>query len=155
MELKEEQKFDALKLRYSDHVELLRSITKLDVQVFSGYITVQLALGAWLATHPINGCWPKIGVILIDIALATIASKLLYNDYLRRKEVVAIIRNINQALGFDNKGIYLPDIPINVPTQTRPWFPWFLAGISVGVLGIILVVFGGLPVVPTNLKIPS
>jgi hypothetical protein len=155
MELTGEQKFDALKLRYTDHVELLRSITKLDVQIFSGHITVQLALGAWLATHSINGYWPKIGVMLIHIVLATIASKLLYKDYLRRKEVVAIIKNINMALGFDSKGIYLPNISINVPTQTRPWFPWFLVGIAVGVLGIMLVVFCGLATVPINIKMPS
>ncbi len=46
MELTEEHKFEALKLKYTDHVELLRFITKLDVQLFSGYITIQLALGA-------------------------------------------------------------------------------------------------------------
>lgn len=144
MQLTDDQKFEALKLRYTDHVELLRFMTKLDVQIFSGYITVQLALGAWIGSHPINGCWPKIGIILIDLVLAAIASKLLYNDFRRREEVVGIIRNINEALNFDTKGAYLPDKPINVETKTRPWFLWFMFGIIFGVIGIIMVAFGGI-----------
>jgi hypothetical protein len=122
MELTEEQKFEALKLRYADHVELLRFMTKLDVQLFSGYITLQIALGAWIATHPINGIW---------------------NDYKRREEVVGIIKNINEALNFNTSGAYLSDSPINVQTETRPWHKWFLIGIATGVLGIIMVTFGG------------
>jgi len=150
MELTEDQKFEALKLRYTDHVELLRFMTKLDVQVFSGYITIQLALGAWLATHPISGILPKTGIILIDIVLAVIATKLLWNDYQRRKEVVGIIKNINDALCFNKKGAYLPESPINVKTETRPWHTWFFIGIAVGVLGIIMVTFGGIVVPPTT-----
>ena len=146
MELTNDQKFEALKLRYADHAELLRFITKLDVQLFSGYITLQLALGAWLATHPINGIWPKIGVIVIDIVLAVIAYKLLWNDYKRREEVVGIIKNINDVLNFNKSGAYLSDSPINVQTETRSWHKWFFVGIVVGVLGIILVTFGGVVV---------
>ncbi len=151
MQLTDGQKFEALKLRYTDHVELLRFITKLDVQIFSGYITIQLALGAWLATHPINGILPKIGIILIDIVLAVIALKVLYNDYRRRTEVVGIIKNINEALNFNSAGVYLPGSPLNVETKRRPWFVWFLIGIIVGVFGIIMVTFGGIvSVTPTT-----
>lgn len=144
MQLTDDQKFDALKLRYTDHVELLRSITKQDIQIFSGYITVQLILGSWITSHPINGFWPRIGIILIDFVLATIALKLLYNDYLRRKEVVEIIKNINEALNFNTKGAYLSDKPINVETKTRPWFLWFMFGIIFGVVGIVIVTFAGI-----------
>ncbi len=142
MDLSEEQKFGALKLRYNDHVELLRSMTKLDVQIFIGYITLQLGLGAWLATNRPEDPFARFGILLIDIVLAVIASKLLYNDYLRRKEVVSIIKNINEALGYDKSGIYLDDKPINVPTVTRPWWKWFLYGIISGVVGIVMVLFG-------------
>ena len=144
MELDNNQKFEALKLRYDDHVELLRSMTKLDVQIFSGYIAVQLALGAWITTNPIQGCWAKMGLILIDLVLAIIASKLLYNDFKRRTEVVRIIKNINDALSFNTSGFYLPSKAINVPTKTRPWFQWFLIGIIIGVVGIVMVTFGAI-----------
>ncbi len=147
MKLTNEQKFEALKLRYSDHVELLRFMTKLDVQIFSGYITVQLALGAWIATHPIDGNWPKFGIILLDIVLAAVASKLLFNDFLRRKEVVGIIKNLNEALCFNVEGVYLPDKPINVETKTRPWFFWFMLGILFSFVGIIMVTFGSIVIV--------
>ena len=149
MELTEEQKFEALKLRYADHVELHRFITKLDVQLFIGYIAVQLALGAWLATHTINGSWPKIGIVLIDIAFAVIVSRLFWNDYKRREEIVGIIKNINEALNFNKSGVYLADFPINVQTEPRPWHKWFFAGIAVGILGIIIVTFGGVVVIPS------
>ena len=142
MHLSEEQKFEALKLRYNDHVELLRSMTKLDVQIFIGYITLQLGLGAWLATNRPEDHFARFGTLLIDIVLAAIASKLLYNDYLRRKEVVSIIKNINETLGFDKSGIYLDDKPINVQTVTRPWWKWFLYGIISCVVGIVMVLFG-------------
>ena len=95
MELDKNQKFESLKMRYKDHVELLRFMTKLDVQIFSGYITVQLALGAWIAANPIKGCWTKLGIILIDLVLAAIAFMLLHKDAKRRTEVVGIIKNIN------------------------------------------------------------
>ena len=144
MELDKEMKFEALKLRYDDHVELLRFMTKLDVQIFSGYIAVQLALGAWLATNPVQGGWAKAGILLIDIVLAVIAAKLLYNDFKRRDEVVSIIKNINDALHFNTPGAYLPDKSINVPTKTRPWFLWFMIGIVIGVAGIAMVTFGAL-----------
>ncbi len=146
MELDNNQKFEALKLRYDDHVELLRSMTKLDVQIFSGYITVQLALGAWITANPIQGCWAKIGLIIIDLVLAVIAAKLLYNDYKRRNEVVGIIKNINDALSFNTPGYYLPEKAINVQTTTRPWFRWFLIGIIFGVIGIVMVTFGAITI---------
>lgn len=142
MKLTDDQKFEAMKLRYNDHVELLRFMTKLDVQIFSGYITIQLALGAWIASNPINGCLLKIGIILIDLVLAGIALKLLYKDFKRRNEVVGIIKNINNALNFDIKGAYLPDKSINVETKSRPWFLSFMFGIIFGVIGIIMVIFG-------------
>jgi len=138
MDLTDNQKFEALKLRYTDHVELLRSITKLDVQIFSGYITVQLALGAWLGSHPIN-LWPKIGLSVIDLVLAVIALKLLHKDFLRRKEVVGIIENINEALNFNTEGAYLPGKSINDNTNTRPWFSWFVVGIIAGFIGIVII----------------
>src|ERR1700688_4683346 len=40
-------------------------MTVIDLQVFSGYISLQLALGAWLATHEhdLTGLVPRIGVM--------------------------------------------------------------------------------------------
>ena len=146
MELTSEQKFEALKLRYDDHVELLRFITKLDVQIFSGYITLQLALGAWLATNTPEDILSKIGITLIDLTLGTIAGKVLHNDYLRRKEVVAIIRNLCEALRYRKVGYYVPDKAIDIDTQARAWWQWYLLGIISAVIGIILITFGGIQI---------
>ncbi len=58
--------FEALTCRFENQTELLHRMTVIDLQVFSGYISLQLALGAWLATHEhdLTGLVPRIGVIV-------------------------------------------------------------------------------------------
>lgn len=97
--------FEALKMRYEDQVELLREITKLDLQIFSGYLTLQIALGGWLIAHPLQSLMMQIGMLLIDAALAAIAGYLHYSHFHRRREAVDTIKNLNRALGFTEQGI--------------------------------------------------
>ena len=49
--MSDDQKFEALKMRYEDHVELLRFMTTLDFKIFGGYMTLQLLVGSWLGEH--------------------------------------------------------------------------------------------------------
>lgn len=136
--------FDALKTRYDDQVALLRSITQLDSQLFTGYITLQLVLSAWLAGHPVNKPLVRAGLLLIDLTLCFIASRFLYGSYRRRLEIVTTIKNICEALGFTEKGIYLPNKAINPKTVLRAWGYWYIAGVWVAALGFVLVLFGAL-----------
>jgi hypothetical protein len=78
--------FEALTCRFENQTELLHRMTVIDLQVFSGYISLQLALGAWLATHEhdLTGLVPRIGVMLIDLVPMVVAGALLYNNYKRR-----------------------------------------------------------------------
>jgi hypothetical protein len=78
--------FEALTCRFENQTELLHRMTLIDLQVFSGYISLQLALGAWLATHEhdLTGLVPRIGVMLIDLVPMVVAGALLYNNYKRR-----------------------------------------------------------------------
>jgi hypothetical protein len=103
-------------------------MTLIDLQVFSGSISLQLALGAWLATHEHTGLVPRIGVMLIDLVLMVVAGALLYNNYKRRAEVVAIVRNCNEALGYETEGVFLDGRTLNVPTKFRPWGGLFFTG---------------------------
>ena len=74
MDLTPEQKFEALKMRYEDHVELLRFNARQDLEIFGGYITLQGVLAGFLAqmATPPN-IWIKVGIIFIDLALTMIA----------------------------------------------------------------------------------
>ncbi|MCI0389513.1 MAG: hypothetical protein MOB07_12220 [Acidobacteria bacterium] len=133
--------FDALKANFESQVGLLRMMTQIDLQIFTGYITLQLALGGWLSTHTLKNWWLRIGMLLIDLGFSGIASKLLYNNYRRRKEVATTVANLNEALGFTEKGIYIEDKTINSPTVFRPWFWWYFVGIGICLLGILFIIF--------------
>jgi hypothetical protein len=131
----EGHEFDALRLNFEHQVQNLRYITRLDLQVFGGYLTLQLALGGWLSQAKLPNPQAKVGMLLIDLALAVIAAKLLLNSSQRRKEVVATLRNLNEE-----RGAYLEDRAINAPTKLRLWLPWYLAGIAVVFVGVCLVI---------------
>jgi hypothetical protein len=137
-----DHEFEALKVRYEDQLQLLRTLTTYDFRIFSGFITLQLLLGGWLSTHPVLNFWGRIGILLINTVLASIACILLYYQYRRRQEVIATVRNISQALGFSEKGIYLPDRAMNVEGGPRPWFIWYIGGILISLLGFCLILFG-------------
>ncbi|EJS9609378.1 hypothetical protein BBM40_21510 [Vibrio parahaemolyticus] len=148
MEYLEGNKYDALKLRFTDQVSLLVKITELDLKIFSGYITVQLALGAWLITKssflPVDTCQrilSIIGLLIIDTVLSGIAATLLYNNYMRRREIIATVKNLNSALGYNQRGVYI-ESPINAETKFRPWWWSYLLGIFCGYVGIAVVLFG-------------
>lgn len=140
MELNE-QEFEALKIKYADQVELLRFMTKLDIQIITGYLTVQLVLGAWVAARPIQGYLAELGLTVIDLGLAIVAFMLLFNHNKRRTEVVETVKNINEALGFDKPCIYLSGKAVNAQTKRRPFFRWLVTGIVLGFAGIFLVIW--------------
>jgi hypothetical protein len=123
--------FEVLKLQNEAHVSLLRTLTDTDLRIFTGYITLQILLGGWLSENPVHTWTLKIGLLLIDLTLSGIAGILLYNNYRRRREVVAILQNLNEALGLNVPDLYLPGKALNAPTTFRPWWPSYLVGIII------------------------
>lgn len=136
--------FEALRCRFENQTEQLHRITLIELRVFSGYITLQLALGAWLATHQdkLAGVTARIGLMGIDLVLAVVAGALLYVSFKRRKEITGIVRNWHKALGYETEGVYLDGATLNVPTQFRTWAGWYFLGIGSALAGIGLVLFG-------------
>ncbi len=134
-----DQRFEALRMRYEDHVELLRVMTGLDLRLVSGVMAIQLALGGWLATNPVAEWLPLVGVLLLDGALAFIGAVLLHNNALRRREAIATLKNVMTALGFYRANFYVQGITINAAGGTRLWGPWYIRGIVVAYIGLILV----------------
>lgn len=143
MDLKPEQ-IDLLKEKYLDHAEDLRYRTGFDFKLLSGYITLNLALAAWLAKYPLSSGWYKSAFAIFVVGLFSVALMLLHRNYSRRKVVVEIIHNLNDALGFDKQNVYRENGPLNPKSnlKTTYWFPWY---ICIGVLFVfaqMLVIFG-------------
>jgi hypothetical protein len=142
--LTDEQKFDALKMRYKDQVKLLRYMTTLDFRIFGGYITLQILLGAWLGAHPPGKPMACAGIAAIDLALAIVAAVFLENDYKRRTEVAATLKNIAVALRFSEDDAYLRPGPLNVSTRSRAWRHWYRLGLFLAFFGIVLLLISAL-----------
>ena len=137
--LSPEQRFEALRMRYEDHVELLRVMTGLDFRLFGGVMTIQLALGGWLASNPVKDWLPLIGVLILDGVLASIGAALLRNNAHRRKEAVATLKNVMAALGFYRHGYYVDGLTINAPGGFNLWGPWYISGVVVAYVGLAVV----------------
>jgi small-conductance mechanosensitive channel len=136
------QKYDALKTRYLDQVSLLRSLTKTDFQLIGGYISLQLGLAGWLSQQGYIHWISKLGISLIDLVLSIIATILVYNNFKRRREVVATLKNTMTALEFDKNDIYLSDKPLNAPTVFRPWNCFYQVCIWIIFFGVLIVTWG-------------
>lgn len=139
MNLTPQQRFEALKMRYEDHAELLRVMTGIDLRVFTGLMAIQLGVGGWLATNPIADLLPLVGLLLLDGILALIGAVLLRNNALRRREAVATLKNVMTVLGFYCADFYANGITINAAGRLRLWGPWYIAGIVVAYFGLVLV----------------
>jgi len=138
-------------MRYVDHVELLRTMTKLDLEIFGGYMTIQLALGSFFLTKKaIFGWSTAFGMLILDAALAVIAWVLLRNNALRRKEAIVTLKNVMTAMGFYQEGAYLADKAINEPEKVRLWGPWYQIGVLVGYIGLALIVRDKLGHIPIS-----
>jgi hypothetical protein len=136
-----EHDLDVLRMRYEDQVALIQKFTDIDLKIVTGYITLQMALGAWLSSWPIAADWSRRGMFVLDLTLASVAVVLLWASRRRRDEVVQTIRNINSALGLDAKGVYLLHKSINPKYKYRRWFGPYLAIIGVGVTGIAIILW--------------
>jgi hypothetical protein len=139
--LDDTQKFEALKLRYEDQVVLLRTLTEIDHRLVTAFFTLQLALGGWLATSEKLLAHLQIGITVLDLGIAAIFLVLLSHNHKRRQEVASTIENINDALGFEKKDKYLVGKSINPKHERRYWLPWYIVGVVLSTLGLLLVIY--------------
>ena len=83
----EGNEFEAVKLRFENQTEQLYRMTMIDLRIFTGFITLQIALGAWLATKGAGlSSELKIGLAIIDIGLTYVACALLRNNATPRRD---------------------------------------------------------------------
>ena len=137
MTLDDNQKFESIKYRHEDQSKLLQKMTDVDLKVFISFLTLQLALGGFITQIDL-AIGSKIGLFILDISLSLVCSILLWNNYKRRKEVAGTIKNCNKALGYDLDGVYIDNEKINSPTIFRPWFWWYIIGMLLSIIGILV-----------------
>ena len=142
MELKAEQ-LKILKAKYLDHAEDLRFRTNYDFKVISGFVTVNLAVAAWITKFRLESAPHKIGFTALVVALAGVTIVLLQRNFRRRRIVVQIIQNINDAFRFDEKGVYRECGPINPPENqiTTYWLPWYVCTIILFLLAQLFIIY--------------
>lgn len=137
----ENNKIEILKMYFENQTNLLRFLTQIDLQILTGYLTLQLFFGSWIATREVADFSTKVGLIIINITISFAAGKLLYNNYRRRIEVAETVQNLNEALEFGQKGTYLAEKVLNAPTRFRPWWYWYIVIVSSGALAISILLF--------------
>jgi hypothetical protein len=130
----EQLNFDALRLRYEDQAESLREMLKLDVQVFIAYMTVQLALGGWIAEKPPSTWEVRAALGFADGVISLIALAYYSNSDTRRAEIIETISNINKALKFNDSGAYTPESTVNPPRSEFKVWPGFRNVFMVGAI---------------------
>ena len=121
----------------------MRHQTNLDLKIFFGYISLQLAVGGWILTKSniIDSLQARLGMAIIDIALAALTALILHRNSIRRTEVVKIVRRLNEALGFRENDVYVKNGPLHDEVTLVLWFKYYRIGIIVGLIGVLLVLF--------------
>ena len=132
------QKFDAVLARFQDHTEVLRALTNGDLQLFGGYITLQLGVTAWIAEHSMDSVVHGLGLFLVDLSLAVIAHVLLRNNWRRRREIIDNLGNTIAALRFREPNVYLEGASLDNPPTPRLWYRWYRFGIWAGFVGFVI-----------------
>lgn len=135
------QKFQAVIVRFQDHVEMLRGLTRIDLQLLFGYMTLEFAFGSWLVKNPLEDTATRIGLIGLNSTLFFMAIKLMYNNYRRRSEVVSSLKNVLDYLGFRSEGVYLKNKALDAESKYRPWWWWYVIGCFVTYLSTSYIIF--------------
>ena len=134
-------RLEILRMGYQNQLEYLRMMSDLDLKLFTGYITLQIVLGGWLAKSPVEGLSIKVGLMVIDLAMAFIGIVAFRVNQERRAEAARVLGNLADALGFTVPGVFLPDRPIQESVPIRPWTRMYYFTVAVGVVGIALITF--------------
>lgn len=141
IELDKDGKLTAALHEHGNQVELLRHQTNLDLRILTGYFTIQLVFGSWISANPVEGLYARLGLGAIDLALCLLAGLILWRNYVRRSQVIEVVRRLNEALGYTEPGVYLADRRLHETTPFIPWLPYYVASIMVGAVGVAILLF--------------
>ena len=95
-------------MKYTDHTGDLRYRTNLEIQLMSGFITLNVLIAAWLFRYQdkLKSCNLKILFSLFIIAIGGSIIAIMIRNTKRRKIVIQILENINESFKFYEEGVY-------------------------------------------------
>lgn len=122
-----EQKIDVLKLVYTEEGQNLRFETATAQRLMTYFVTVELALGAWIVSAGLPDVGARWTIFLLNVAFGACIVVLIVLNYQRRLEVVLPIRRAVAALGLAKPGVFLTDEPIHAWNVKASWRNWYIA----------------------------
>ena len=122
-----DQKIDVLKLVYTEEGENLRFETTTAQNLMRYFITVELALGAWVAgSRALPDRHTQWIVFLLNVLFCSCVAVLIIRNYVRRREIVTSLRNVLEALELTTAGAYLAAREIHSSRFNASWRNWYL-----------------------------
>lgn len=138
----EKNSFEILKMKYEDHVEDLRFRHNFDFRLLSGFVTLNLIIAAWLYKNPDLKIFYKIIFSIFISVLSSSTIMLFIRNYYRRKIIVNILQNINEAFKFYDQGIYFKgQINPEINRKTTYWTKYYILVVIVVLISQIIMIF--------------
>jgi hypothetical protein len=120
------EQIEVLKLVYTEEGQNLRFETSTAQRLMTYFVTVELALGAWIASAGPLQVPARWTVFLLNLGFGACVAYLIVLNYRRRLEVVMPMRHALEALQLTAVGAYLPDRPIHSWKVNASWRNWYL-----------------------------
>jgi len=136
----EKNRFEAAKMCYQQHVALLSTMTRFDLQIITGYLSIQFLVVGWAAKPPLPAA-TRLGLSLVDLALLLVAFVLLLMSRWRRKEVAGVVWKLNDALGFAVEGVYLGGRTVQRNEPVHYWWPWYVLAMISSASEVALIIW--------------
>jgi hypothetical protein len=118
-----EQKIDVLKLVYAEEAEALRFEVATAQRLVTYFVTVELALAAWVVTSSIPDR-ARVVLFVLNACFGVWVGLLVHRNYRRREDIVYALRAAVEALGLADAGEYLPSRPIHDYKYDSSW-EWY------------------------------
>ena len=116
-------RLEILRMGYQNQLEYLRMMSDLDLKLFTGYITLQIVLGGWLAKSPVEGLSIKVGLMVIDLAMAFIGIVAFRVNQERRAEAARVLASKQRYGRIRNFPGNSQQTPSRSPQQARTGGP--------------------------------
>ena len=124
--LTSEQKIEILKLVYTEEGQNLRFETSTAQRLMTYFVTVELALGSWVASADPFDNGGRIAIFILNLVFGAFVTVLIVLNYRRRLEVVMPMRRALRALQLEERSAYLRDEPIHAWRVKASWRNWYI-----------------------------
>lgn len=124
--LTSEQKIEILKLVYTEEGQNLRFETSTAQRLMSYFVTVELGLGAWVASADPFDHRARLAIFVLNLVFGAFIAVLIVLNYSRRLEVVIPMRRALRALQLEERSAYLRDDSIHSWEVNASWRNWYI-----------------------------